>query len=737
MQPSREEVLQELERVLESPEFVKSDRLRRFLRHTTLNTLDNRPDRLKETVIGVEAFDRQVGYDPKTDAIVRVEARRLRQKLDQYYLNEGKNSRIRIDLPKGAYLVEATIRHQDPPKPQPAVRTVERMAWIGGLVLFAAVAVVAYVASDRDGSPLVQPRRLSSGSGWATDPVLSPDGQNVIYATDRASENHLSLWIRGLDGSEPRRLTASPADAFDPDVSPDGKWMVYRSRRPEAPGVYRQPMDDERSARLLAPGGSWPRISPDGRWVLYTIRNEQEWSAGTIFVVPAEGGMPRQLATGFADAHYAIWSEDGKHVLFCGTEESNVPEREHDWWVVPLATGEPAVKTDAFPHLVNFLKAGSRVPPNQHVEQPGSWLGGSVFFSSPQGSTQSLWRMALDQKFRVSDSQQPARLTQGPTMDLRPRARRVKDQIRVVFSSGTYNIDLWSVPINARTGEVTGQPTRVTSQPSMETFPTLSPAADLLAYVGDGTGERQIYLRDLKTNQDRRVLPNKVSQDHPVISPDGAWVAFRELRRPEVPIMLARTRSEHVHEVHPDAGAPQSWSPDGRFLLYEPGATIAFIGRLDVPAKTNEVFLTHPEFSLRGATYSPDGKWIAFHAELSREYRRIFIARGDRPTPPVEWIPVTSGSGFEVNPRWSPDGGLLYFVNELGGKRGIWAQRVNMLSKRPDGKPFEVFDPNSARRSLLRLTRSRVGAIGPVLGGGRLFFAMDEQIGDIYYAEVP
>jgi hypothetical protein len=63
-----------LPRVLSSPAFRGSPRLRRFLAHVVRHALAGEEDRLKEYTIGVEVFDRGPRFDPRVDAIVRVEA---------------------------------------------------------------------------------------------------------------------------------------------------------------------------------------------------------------------------------------------------------------------------------------------------------------------------------------------------------------------------------------------------------------------------------------------------------------------------------------------------------------------------------------------------------------------------------------------------------------------------------------------------------------------------------------
>jgi hypothetical protein len=104
-------VQSELERILASAGFCNAERLTRFLRFVTEEALKGHGDRLKEYVLGVEVFDRAEGYDPRTDPIVRVEARRLRAKLQGYYDGEGRDSAVVIDFPKGSY---APVFHTRP-----------------------------------------------------------------------------------------------------------------------------------------------------------------------------------------------------------------------------------------------------------------------------------------------------------------------------------------------------------------------------------------------------------------------------------------------------------------------------------------------------------------------------------------------------------------------------------------------------------------------------------------------
>src|SRR5882757_6001135 len=91
----------ELNGVLESRVFEKSPALRRLL----LYLWEHRAEEINEYAIATEALDRREDFDPRTDAAVRVQIARLRQKLKEFYDEEGASSQWRITIPLGSYQV--------------------------------------------------------------------------------------------------------------------------------------------------------------------------------------------------------------------------------------------------------------------------------------------------------------------------------------------------------------------------------------------------------------------------------------------------------------------------------------------------------------------------------------------------------------------------------------------------------------------------------------------------------
>jgi hypothetical protein len=101
--PSAGEIREALSRVLASRVFESAGRARALLKFVVGQTLSGRGDRLKGYTIAVGALGRRHDFDAQSDSFVRVEAGRLRRRLVEYYSDEGRHDRVRIELRRGAY----------------------------------------------------------------------------------------------------------------------------------------------------------------------------------------------------------------------------------------------------------------------------------------------------------------------------------------------------------------------------------------------------------------------------------------------------------------------------------------------------------------------------------------------------------------------------------------------------------------------------------------------------------
>jgi TolB-like protein/Flp pilus assembly protein TadD len=179
-QPSAGAVRAELARIAASPGFAKAERMRRFIDFVVDETLQGRADALKEYPIGVEVFGR-ADFDPRSDTIVRVEARRLRKKLDEYYAREGRLDVVRIILPSGSYVpVFETLSEEGnaPRRPRGILGAL-------GVSIALAAALGAYYLFWQHARPVAAPQIASIAVLPFLD--LSP-GKDQDYVCDGLSE---------------------------------------------------------------------------------------------------------------------------------------------------------------------------------------------------------------------------------------------------------------------------------------------------------------------------------------------------------------------------------------------------------------------------------------------------------------------------------------------------------------------------------------------------------------------
>ena len=190
-EPSADEVRAELGRVAAARGLRGSDRLRRFLRLVVEETLAGRGETLKEYRLGLEVFERPESFDPKTDPVVRVEARRLRAKIADYYQTEGAGDEVAIALPKGAYVAAFSRRSNAPPSAQAAPG-------------IAALAAVPTASPDADGGslepaglPSVRSRRRGR-AWWMAIPALVALASAAWWALDRGRRTEAVVTIAVL-----------------------------------------------------------------------------------------------------------------------------------------------------------------------------------------------------------------------------------------------------------------------------------------------------------------------------------------------------------------------------------------------------------------------------------------------------------------------------------------------------------------------------------------------------------
>jgi serine/threonine-protein kinase len=136
------EIREQLDRILSSFATSGANRRSRLLRYLVEETLEDRPESLKESVIATAVFDRDPGYDPQIDSVVRVEVGRLRARLAEYYEKVGVDAPVRIEIPRGSYRPVFVFREAAPEIVTPVEPPARKWKWVtAGLVAAAALTI--------------------------------------------------------------------------------------------------------------------------------------------------------------------------------------------------------------------------------------------------------------------------------------------------------------------------------------------------------------------------------------------------------------------------------------------------------------------------------------------------------------------------------------------------------------------------------------------------------------------
>jgi dipeptidyl aminopeptidase/acylaminoacyl peptidase len=227
---------------------------------------------------------------------------------------------------------------------------------------------------------------------FISDPQISPDGERVVYQRNfkdiKTDGNRSNLWVVNYDGTENRPLTSGRVTNYSPRWSPDGRKLLYLSSREGSPQLYLRWMDSGIERRLTnfteLPGNiQW---SPDGEWIAFTMavpseskpfvqppRKPQgaEWEEPPVFIdklqyrydgagylknqythiflLPADGGHPRQLTHGDYDhGGDFTWSKDGSSIIFSANRHENAEydPRNSEIYEIDIDTREVTTLTD-------------------------------------------------------------------------------------------------------------------------------------------------------------------------------------------------------------------------------------------------------------------------------------------------------------------------------------------------------------------------------------------------------
>jgi Tol biopolymer transport system component len=170
-------------------------------------------------------------------------------------------------------------------------------------------------------------RRLTDDADQDWDPAFTPDGRSVLWSSDRTG--HLEIWSMDLDGGAMKQVTRDGENAENPTATQDRAWIIYSSANPAKSGIWRIRPDGTDAVRLVAGSYTIPETSPDGRWATFRLQEpaNRRTLIGVLEVATGKV-MPFQVAVPWpaAGAERLVlgrtrWLADGKAFAYLGVDD--------------------------------------------------------------------------------------------------------------------------------------------------------------------------------------------------------------------------------------------------------------------------------------------------------------------------------------------------------------------------------------------------------------------------------
>jgi eukaryotic-like serine/threonine-protein kinase len=557
-----------------------------------------------------------------------------------------------------------------------AVRSIDERSrpgfnWIGGAVWAAAglfllstvIFAALYFWRAEPPRPTVRftvpPPEKSEFSGLA----LSPDGRQIAFAIVGAA-GATSLWVRSVDSLDSRQLAGTEGAAF-PFWSPDSRTIGFfagnKLRKIDAGGGPPQTLAD---ATIDPRGGTW---TADGTIIFSPA------TTSPLMRILASGGPATELTKldaelGQTSHRWPSMMPDGRHFLYFarGTQ----PEKQG---IYVGSVDSPETKL-----LIAAPVTGA------YAEAEGT---GYLLFV--REST------LVAQRFDTSSF-----TLSGDAVPLASGIFTVPGEVGPTafsafsVSSGNLLYFNGSVPTTRFTWfDRSGKSLGAVTEPGQYHEPSLSNADSKLLFGGsDGAAPGDIYLQDLSRGSTTRLTFEPGQESSAVFSPDESQIVFTSNRSGANGIYrkpASGAGSDQLLLAETDLAFPDSWSRDGRYLLFEKngGARTRFdLWVLPMVGDPTPFPYLETAFQESHSQFSPDGRWVAYASDES-----------GRPEVYIQSFPIGNGK-WQVSTaggdqaQWSADGKELFYI---AADRNLMAVSINKSAALEIGRPEVLFQTNS------------------------------------------
>jgi eukaryotic-like serine/threonine-protein kinase len=460
------------------------------------------------------------------------------------------------------------------------------------------------------------------------DMTVAPDGHTVAVVTHQDGAKKGLIWLYDIGSESAMSLPGTEGASF-PFWSPDGKSIGFfadgKLKRIDVPRGPVQVLADAPAGR----GGTW---SKDGV-ILYTPTGRLR---SQIFRIPASGGTA-VLEVGYVPGlgggsqRWPVFLPDGKHYLFLSATVSQ--KNENDGVYVGSLDAKDF-------HLVVKTSA-------------------NVAYVAPDHLLYMRDRVILGQRFDLKTFQvtgEPLAVATDP--QFLPRI------MHATFSAVDTKALLVQKGGNVMASRLTwfdrsGKELGALGEPAVYANPQIAVSGKAVAadVTDPGNLNTEVWMYDTLQGGAKRLTFDGILDAMPVWSPDETRVVFSSSRGSAFNLYMKEASGAQEEKAVCESDGdkyPNSWSRDGKYILYGEGADLKY---LTLPEMKSTPFL-RVAGTLKSAQFSPDGKWVAY---ASNESGRWEVYVTSFPEAKGKW--QVSNAGGE-QPKWRGDGKELFYLGE-------------------------------------------------------------------------